>query len=84
VNAVPAPARLKQGGADEPDAAFVSFFMHSDLLGDDPTVTIVDVGAQDLQNERHIYSPLTRVWPHRIVGFEPVHEAEVVEEDRVR
>jgi FkbM family methyltransferase len=59
------------------DAAFLAFF--EDLLRDDPTLTIVDVGAQDLKGETHIYSPLTRSWPHRVIGFEPVYDAEVIE-----
>jgi FkbM family methyltransferase len=50
-----------------------------DVLRDDPTLTIVDVGAQDLKDERHIYSSLTRSWPHRVIGFEPVYDEEVVE-----
>lgn len=69
-------------GADatvERDAAFVSFFSGLDPLRDDPTVTIVDVGAQELQGETHIYSSLTRLWPHRVIGFEPVYDAEVVQ-----
>jgi FkbM family methyltransferase len=59
------------------DEVFLAFFR--DLLRDDPTVTIVDVGAQDLQGESHIYSSLTRSWPHRVIGFEPVFDQEVVE-----
>jgi hypothetical protein len=59
--------------------ASLSFFQGLDVLRDDPTVTIVDVGAQDLQNERHIYSSLTGSWPHRVIGFEPVYDEEVVE-----
>ncbi len=35
-------------------------------------LVIVDVGAQELENEDHIYAPLTRHGlPYRIVGFEP-------------
>ncbi|EKU83206.1 FkbM family methyltransferase [Massilia timonae] len=35
-------------------------------------LTVVDVGAQELENEDHIYAPLTRHGlPYRIVGFEP-------------
>jgi len=63
--------------ASERDTAFLSFF--KDVLRDDPTLTIVDVGAQNLSGEEHVYSPLTRRWPHRIVGFEPVHDREIVE-----
>src|SRR5512132_3418188 len=61
----------------ERDDALRSFF--EDLLRDDPTLTIVDVGAQDLTGESHIYSSLTRYWPHRVIGFEPVYEHETVE-----
>ena len=66
--------------AAERDAAFLSFFKELDGLRDDPTLTIVDVGAQDLKGESHIYSPLTRSWPHRVIGFEPVYDQEVVEQ----
>jgi hypothetical protein len=65
--------------AGERDAACLSFFHGLDVLRDDPTLTIVDVGAQDLKDERHIYSSLTRSWPHRVIGFEPVYDEEVVE-----
>ncbi|MGF6181983.1 FkbM family methyltransferase [Massilia sp. UYP32] len=35
-------------------------------------LTVVDVGAQELENEDHVYAPLTRHGlPYRIVGFEP-------------
>lgn len=39
------------------------------------SVTIVDVGAQNLESEDHIYSPLVRANRTRVVGFEPL-EAE--------
>lgn len=43
-----------------------------DLLGGRPIV-IVDVGAQMLATEAHVYDPLCRDdIPHRIVGFEPL------------
>lgn len=34
---------------------------------------IVDVGAQELADEEHIYAPLTTL-PHHIIGFEPLQE----------
>lgn len=35
-------------------------------------LTVVDIGAQELENEDHIYAPLTRHGlPYRIIGFEP-------------
>ncbi len=35
-------------------------------------LTIVDIGAQELAGERHVYAPLTDTGlPHRIIGFEP-------------
>jgi FkbM family methyltransferase len=64
--------------AGEHDEPFRSFFR--DLLRDDPILTIVDVGAQDLKGESHIYSSLTRAWPHRVIGFEPVFDEEIVEQ----
>ena len=37
------------------------------------TVTIVDVGAQELSSEQHVYKPLCGLEaPHRIIGFEPL------------
>jgi FkbM family methyltransferase len=40
------------------------------LLG--RTLTVVDIGAQELENEGHVYAPLTADGlPWRIVGFEP-------------
>lgn len=39
----------------------------------DAPVVIVDVGAQDLENEEHVYAALSRQGlPHRVVGFEPL------------
>lgn len=39
----------------------------------DAPVVIVDVGAQDLGNEEHVYAALGHLGvPHRIVGFEPL------------
>jgi FkbM family methyltransferase len=35
-------------------------------------LTVVDIGAQELENEGHVYAPLTaHGLPYRIVGFEP-------------
>lgn len=35
-------------------------------------LTVVDIGAQELENEDHVYAPLTRHGlPYRIIGFEP-------------
>ena len=38
-------------------------------------VTIVDVGAQNLSSEDHIYAPLQRSGIAKIIGFEPLAEA---------
>ncbi len=39
------------------------------------TLTIVDVGAQRLASEDHVYSPLCKLGlAHRIIGFEPLEE----------
>jgi FkbM family methyltransferase len=39
------------------------------------TLTIIDVGAQKLASEDHVYSPLCRLGlPYRIIGFEPLSE----------
>lgn len=38
-------------------------------------LTVVDIGAQELETEEHIYAPLTRQGlPYRIIGFEPQEE----------
>ncbi len=38
-------------------------------------LTIVDVGAQELEGEQHVYAPLcTDALPHKIIGFEPLEE----------
>lgn len=38
-------------------------------------LTVVDIGAQELETEEHIYAPLTRQGlPYRIIGFEPQQE----------
>lgn len=69
----------EERAAGQRDAAFLSFFRELDGLRDDPTLTIVDVGAQDVSYEGHVYSSLTKAWPHHIVGFEPVYAEEVVQ-----
>ena len=46
-------------------------------------LTVVDIGAQELDTEEHIYAPLTRQGlPYRIVGFEP--QQEKIEASRLR
>lgn len=36
-------------------------------------LTIVDIGAQNLSDEEHVYGPITKNgMPHRIIGFEPL------------
>lgn len=42
------------------------------LLKSQP-ITIVDVGAQNLSDEDHIYGPVSKLAvPHKIIGFEPL------------
>ncbi|GAA5141991.1 hypothetical protein [Thalassotalea piscium] len=56
-------------------------FCFNDLLADDQflldlgKLDIVDVGAQVLDYEKHIYQPLVENLNTTIVGFEPVTEA---------
>ncbi|WP_026354123.1 FkbM family methyltransferase [Massilia niastensis] len=46
-------------------------------------LTVVDIGAQELENEDHVYAPLTRQGlPYRIIGFEP--QQEKIEASRLR
>ncbi len=40
----------------------------------DTKFTIVDVGAQLLDSEDHVYSKLTEKFPCRVIGFEPLRE----------
>ncbi|MEQ1515790.1 MAG: FkbM family methyltransferase [Usitatibacteraceae bacterium] len=43
-------------------------------------LTIVDVGAQVLSYEPHVYSPLVRhEFKHRVVGFEPIEHTRVAD-----
>lgn len=44
-------------------------------IAESPPVTIVDVGAQNLSSEDHIYAPLRRAGATRIICFEPLTEA---------
>lgn len=37
-------------------------------------LTIVDIGAQELEDEQHIYAPLTGQLPYRVIGFEPLQD----------
>ncbi len=42
---------------------------------DERPISIVDIGAQNLENEEHIYSNLvSSKLPNRIIGFEPLEE----------
>jgi len=42
---------------------------------DERSILIVDIGAQNLENEEHIYSSLaSSKLPNRIIGFEPLEE----------
>ncbi len=45
----------------------------SALLGQQP-LTIVDIGAQELEDEQHIYAPLSSGLPYRVIGFEPLQD----------
>jgi len=40
-----------------------------------PEVHIVDIGAQNLSQEEHIYQPLVKTGAARITGFEPLQDA---------
>jgi FkbM family methyltransferase len=35
---------------------------------------IVDIGAQELADEQHVYAPLTQALPCQVIGFEPLEE----------
>lgn len=38
-------------------------------------LTIVDIGAQELEGEQHVYAPLVRhALPYQVIGFEPLEE----------
>jgi FkbM family methyltransferase len=43
-------------------------------------LVIVDVGAQNLANESHIYAPLMQL-PNRCIGFEPLENKRIERED---
>jgi FkbM family methyltransferase len=38
-------------------------------------ISIVDIGAEPLAYESHIYEPLRRRWPTRVLGFDPFSKA---------
>ncbi len=41
---------------------------------DGSKIIIVDIGAQDLVSEDHVYSPLQRAGQTYVIGFEPLHD----------
>jgi FkbM family methyltransferase len=43
-------------------------------LYDPLSVCVVDVGAQNLASEDHVYSPLTRAESAHVIGFEPLRD----------
>jgi FkbM family methyltransferase len=48
---------------------------HAGPLADARPLTIVDVGAQELEDEGHIYAPLCiAALAHQIIGFEPLED----------
>lgn len=53
-----------------------TFKMHEaiDLLLSETTIRIADVGAQLLDSQDHIYSPLVRNFTCQVIGFEPLKE----------
>jgi len=53
-----------------------NFHMHQavEALLSQTTFVIADIGAQLLDSQDHIYSPLTRKFPCHIIGFEPLQE----------
>ncbi|MDQ2082188.1 FkbM family methyltransferase [Xanthobacteraceae bacterium Astr-EGSB] len=42
--------------------------------GNDAFIEIVDVGAQNLTSEDHVYSPIVRKGVGRVIGFEPLQD----------
>src|SRR5258707_5075184 len=46
-----------------------------------PKIVVVDIGAQNLTQEAHIYAPLQAVGAARLIGFEPLAEAASLRRD---
>jgi FkbM family methyltransferase len=62
----------QQTGEDQIKAAMAAHVLP--LLQNDPLL-IVDVGAQELEGEQHVYAAIPRFGlPHHIIGFEPLQE----------
>ena len=49
--------------------------------GKAPKIVVVDIGAQNLTQEAHIYAPLQAVGAARLIGFEPLAEAASLRRD---
>lgn len=64
-----AALRVAQGRAGQAVAA------RAGALFQGRPLTIVDVGAQELEGEQHVYAPLLRhALPYQVIGFEPLEE----------
>jgi tetrahydromethanopterin S-methyltransferase subunit G len=46
----------------------------ADLMAHVGSLHIVDVGAQELENEPHVYCDLVKSWPCQVTGFDPFGE----------
>lgn len=57
---------------------------HAQRLLKETPLTIVDVGAQNLSYETHLYTPFKN-WkiPHHIIGFEPIEQGRTAREEEV-
>ncbi len=72
VNSKEYSQRVKLGNIDS-DQLIKSAINEARALLHQSPLTIVDVGAQNLSNEEHAYTPIIRhKLPHSIIGFEPL------------
>jgi FkbM family methyltransferase len=69
---VASPEYRQRQGASRDGAAVKARVLAAALPLFTRDLTIVDIGAQELEGESHVYAPLTAAGlPYRIVGFEP-------------
>lgn len=73
ISLFPLPTKEQPKFKDMPESFLPDSFMEylrKDFTGE--PMSIVDVGAQNLDMEEHIYTPLRKVFPCQIYGFEPL------------
>lgn len=74
-NRLRSPKHITKAGEAASDSSMLEFPKVIFEAAEASKITIVDVGAQDLTSEEHVYAPLQRAGAASVIGFEPLPDA---------